>query len=69
MQDLESGLSLMLRSDIATQKFISGEKMEALKEILRVLVEVYEKLKEVSDLTQFLKFYFILKVFSGQRTR
>ncbi len=40
MQDLESGLSLMLRSDIATQKFISGEKMEALKEILRVLVEV-----------------------------
>ena len=40
MQDLESGLHLMLRSDIAHYKSISGVKLDALKEWLRVLTKV-----------------------------
>lgn len=41
MQDLESGLSYMLRSDIATYKFFNAEKLNALKEVLRVLVKFF----------------------------
>ena len=40
MQDLESGLSYMLRSEVSLIKFISGEKLLALKEFLRILVKV-----------------------------
>lgn len=40
MQDLESGLSLMLRSDISHYKIISGEKFIALKEWIRILAKV-----------------------------
>lgn len=40
MQDLESGLHLMLRSDIAHFKSITGVKLDALKEWLRVLTKV-----------------------------
>lgn len=41
MGDLETGLSMMLRSDIGSNKFITGDKMLALKEILRVLVKFF----------------------------
>ena len=40
MQDLESGLNLMLRSDISHSKMISGEKFDALKEWIRILAKV-----------------------------
>jgi hypothetical protein len=40
MQDLESGLHLMLRSDVARSKLITGEKMKALKDWLYVLAKV-----------------------------
>lgn len=40
MHDLESGLNLMLRNDISRSKLITGEKLKALKEWLRVLVKV-----------------------------
>ncbi len=40
MQDLESGLHLMFRNDIARFKLITGEKMKVLKEWLRILVKV-----------------------------
>ncbi len=65
MQDLESGLSLMLRSDVAANKFITGEKLSALKEVVRVLVkffpgrepvrnylvELYGKIKNKTEIT------------------
>ena len=40
MKDLESGLNVMLRSDIGNFKAINGEKLNALKEWLRVLNKV-----------------------------
>ena len=40
MHDLESGLTLMFRNDISRCKLITGEKLKALKEWLRVLVKV-----------------------------
>jgi hypothetical protein len=40
MPDLESGLHLMLRSDISHTRMISGRKMEALKEWIRILAKV-----------------------------
>ena len=45
MKDLESGLNIMLRSDIGNFKSISGEKLDALKEWLRILKNVSIKLK------------------------
>ena len=41
MRDLESGLHIILRSDIGNFKSINGEKLSALKEWLRVLDKVY----------------------------
>lgn len=41
MQDLESNLNVMLRSEITHVKLISGEKFKTLKEWLRVLSKVY----------------------------
>lgn len=40
MQDLESGLHYMLRSEITRLTPISGEKLTVLKEWLRILVKV-----------------------------
>lgn len=40
MQDLESGLHLMIRSDISHSGLISGPKMAALKEWIRILAKV-----------------------------
>jgi len=44
MVDLESGLNIMLRSDIGNFKSINGEKLTALKEWLRILKTVTIKL-------------------------
>lgn len=49
MQDLESGLHLMLRNDIARLKLITGEKLKALKEWLRVLVKYFPGRKPVRN--------------------
>lgn len=40
MHDLESGLHLMLRSDISHSRTIGGHKLQALKEWMRVLAKV-----------------------------
>lgn len=40
MQDLESGLHMMLRSDISHAKLISGKKLEALREWINILAKV-----------------------------
>lgn len=40
MQDLESGLHLIIRSDISHSRIITGHKFDALKEWLRILVKV-----------------------------
>lgn len=40
MQDLESGLNQMLRSEISHSKLIGGAKLKALKEWMRVLSKV-----------------------------
>lgn len=40
MQDLESGLHLMLRGDVARSKLLKGEKLNALKDWLHVLTKV-----------------------------
>lgn len=40
MQDLESGLHLMLRSDIAHSKLISGKKLTALRVWINILASV-----------------------------
>ena len=53
MHDLESGLSLMLRNDIASHKYLTGTKLSSIKEILRILVKV------TILLFQHVKFYFV----------
>lgn len=40
MQDLESGLTMMIRSDIAHSKLISGKKLAALRDWISILVKV-----------------------------
>jgi hypothetical protein len=40
MQDLESGLSYMLRSEVSRLTPISGENLNILNEWLRILVKV-----------------------------
>ncbi len=65
MQDLESGLSLMLRSDVAANKFFTKQKLYSLKEVVRVLskyfpgrapvknylVDLYDKIKNKTQIT------------------
>ena len=40
MQDLEAGLNLLIRSDIAHSKLISGKKLAALREWINLLANV-----------------------------
>lgn len=54
MQDLESGLSYMLRSEVSLIKFISGEKLLALKEFLRILVKFFPGRKPVRNYLTYL---------------
>ena len=54
MNDLESGLNIMLRSDIGNFKSISGDKLEALKEWLRILKNV-NKIKHFFLIQNFYK--------------
>ena len=49
MQDLESGLTIMLRSDIGNFKSITGEKLNALKEWLRILNKYFPARMQVKN--------------------
>ena len=40
MQDLESSLNVMIRSEIPHAKLISGDKLVALREWMRILAKV-----------------------------
>jgi hypothetical protein len=44
MQDLESSLNVMIRSEIPHSKLINGEKLDALKEWMRILANVIKNL-------------------------
>lgn len=48
MQDLESSLNVMLRSEIGHHKAIDGEALVALKEWLRILNKVCSAFKLTS---------------------
>lgn len=49
MQDLESSLNVLLRSDIARLNVINGDKLEALKAWLRVLVKYFPGRKPIRN--------------------
>ena len=49
MQDLESSLNVMIRSEIPRSKLINGEKLDALKEWIRVLSAVIYLMRNLSN--------------------
>jgi thiol-disulfide isomerase/thioredoxin len=49
MDDLESGLNFMIRSDMSNFKSLEGDQLEALKQWLRVLVKYYPGRKIIKN--------------------
>jgi hypothetical protein len=69
MVDLESGLNIMLRSDIGNFKSINGAKLAALKEWLRILktVNTNYTIFTVKFLFLICHLQFYIKYFPGRR--
>jgi thiol oxidase len=56
MQDLESALHLLIRSDITHTKLISDKKLKALKDWISVLAKYFPGRKHVRNYLKYLDF-------------